>query len=347
MSITPQMIKDQEFEVKFRGFDPIEVRDYLEVVANEFFEMQEMYKEQLEELDGLRDGKEGVEDHSKSLEADMEFNKMISEELKESCSQKDGTIEELKKEIEELQLRIADIEQEKVEGEEEVSAAEARIGEVEFSMLEMEEEKEALERKVALLQDKNDDLQKEEVDFKSTLASAQRFAEDLKERSKVEAEEMIAAVHTEINSIRDNAQEELERLPKEIEVLRGKKGKVKDELKGILETYLETLDVFYPEGEESQENAADKDDEGEEDLFQKVEIGEDGMISQEDLEKIQSGEGAALLQGSDDEEPLASLFGQESDSDEGGEGEDVDNLYKALDLDDPESSEEEVKKESF
>ncbi|RUM46731.1 MAG: DivIVA domain-containing protein, partial [Desulfocapsa sp.] len=32
MTITPQLIKDQEFESKFRGFDPIEVRDYLETI---------------------------------------------------------------------------------------------------------------------------------------------------------------------------------------------------------------------------------------------------------------------------------------------------------------------------
>ncbi len=314
MSITPQMIKDQEFEVKFRGFDPIEVRDYLEVIANEFFAMQEDFKEQLEELDGLREEKANSESQTSSLETDMEFTRKITDELKESCAQKDETIEEQLKEIEELQLRIADIEQEKVEQEEEVSAAAARIEEMETAIAEVREEKETVERKVALLQDKNEDLQKEEVDFKSTLAAAQHFAEDLKEKSRVEAEEMIAAAHDEINTIRDNAQEELERLPKEIEILKSKKGKVKNELKGILETYLETLDVFYPEGEEPQ---TCDDDTGEaDDLFQKVEIGEDGTITQEDLDKFDLNGEEPVLKGPVDDEALATLFGQ-------GEGEEL------------------------
>ncbi len=330
MSITPQMIKDQEFEVKFRGFDPIEVRDYLEVIANEFFAMQEDFKEQLEELDELREEKANSESQNSSLETDMEFTRKVTDELKESCAQKDETIEEQQKEIEELQLRIADIEQEKVEQEEEVSAAEARIEEMENALAAAQEEKERVERKAALLQDKNEELQKEEVDFKSTLAAAQHFAEDLKEKSRVEAEEMIAAAHAEINTIRDNAKEELERLPKEIEILKSKKGKVKNELKGILETYLETLDVFYPEGEEPRgEDSNEAADENE--LFQKVEIGEDGTITQEDLDKFDLNGEDPVLKGPVDDEALATLFGQgdeeESESDEGND------LLKALDDD--------------
>ncbi len=350
MSITPQMIKDQEFEVKFRGFDPIEVRDYLEVIANEFFEMQENYKEQLDELEALREEKENSETHSSSLETDIEFTRKITDELKDGCAKKDITIEEQQKEIEELQLRIADVEQEKVEQEEEVSAAAACIEEVEVALVEAKEEKEIVARKVALLQDKNDDLQKEEVNFKSTLATAQRFAEDLMEKSMVEAEEIIDAAHTEINTIRDNAQEELDRLPKEIEILKGKKRKVKNELKEILETYLETLDVFYPEGEDLQEGGEEADEEVEEDdLFQKVEIGEDGTITQEDLDKYDLDGEDPLLKGPEDEEALATLFGESSDTedDDGSAEKNLNDLYGAMNLDEKPEDEEDAVKDSL
>lgn len=33
MAITPQAIKDQEFQVKFRGYDTVEVKAYLEPSA--------------------------------------------------------------------------------------------------------------------------------------------------------------------------------------------------------------------------------------------------------------------------------------------------------------------------
>ncbi len=313
MSITPQLIKDQEFQVKFRGFDPIEVRDYLETIADEFFELQEQYKEQLEELEGLREEKETFESYNSSLETDMQFTRKISEELKDGCSQKEEKIQELTKEIEELQLRIGDIDQEKAEQEEEVSAAEAIIKEAEETLKAVTEEKDILSSKVVVLQEQNEELKKEEVDFKSTLAAAQRFAEDLKEKSRVEAEEMVAAAHGEINKIRDDAQADLERLPREIEELKNKRGKVKQELKGILETYLETLDVFYPEEKKEASTEPEYDTE----LFQKVEIGEDGSLSPEDLEKVEAGLDALSLGAAVDEEALATLLGDNREEEEG------------------------------
>jgi len=89
MVLTPQLVKDQEFRQKFRGVDPLEVRDYLEIVANEFFELQEQCAEQLEELKTLRDAKESTESYTASLETDMEFTRKISDELKDSCAQKE------------------------------------------------------------------------------------------------------------------------------------------------------------------------------------------------------------------------------------------------------------------
>lgn len=330
MSITPQLIKDQEFQVKFRGFDPIEVRDYLETIADEFFNLQEQYKEQLDELEGLRQEKETFENYNSSLETDMQFTRKISEELKDGCALKEEKIKELTKEIDELLLRIGDIEQEKAEQEEEVSAAEARIKESEEAFKVVSEEKEGLARKVEMLKEQNDDLRKEEVDFKSTLSAAQRFAEDLKEKSRVEAAEMIAAAHAEINKVRDDAQAELERLPREIDALLKKRGEVKRELKGILETYLETLDVFYPEEKEEESTEIEYDTE----LFQKVEIGEDGFLNPEDLEKVEMDLEHSVSSGPVDEEALASLLGDNRE-----EGEDID-LKKMFSLDLKEEDEE-------
>lgn len=325
MSITPQLIKDQEFQIKFRGFDPIEVQDYLETIAEEFFELQEQCKEQLEELEALRKEKENFESYNSSLETDMQFTRKISDELKEGCSQKEEKIQELNNEIEELQLRIADIEEEKAEQEEEVSAAEARIKEAEEAVKAAQVEQESLRSKIGLLQEQNSELKKDEVEFRTTLSTAQRFAEDLKKKSRIQAEKMIADAHAEINRIRQDAQEELDRLPREIDALKRKRGEVKDELKGILETYLETLDVFYPvdepeqepQEEESPEQEAVVADEVEEDeLFQKVEIREDGSLNQEDLAKIDMALDAPSDGGVQEEETLASLLDGEQEDDE-------------------------------
>ncbi len=328
MTLTPQLIKDQEFQVKFRGCDPLEVRDYLETIADEFFELQEQCKEYLDELETLRKEKESSEDYNSSLETDMEFTRKISEELKEGCVQKEEKVKELTQEVEELQLRIADMEQENVERDEEVSAASAKVEEAEAALKAAEAEKEGLRTKIELLQEQNNELKKEEVDFKSALATAQQFAEDLKEKSRVEAEEMIAAAKAEIEKIRDDAHKELTRLPIEIAALKKKKSEVKEDLKSTLASYLETIEVFYPDEDEDGDISEDESlaEEGGleglagdtaedmDELFEKIEINEDGTVAENDFEKL-----ASSSESSSDlaEDALESLLRGETSGDTG------------------------------
>jgi len=337
MALTPQLIKDQEFEQKFRGCDPLEVRDYLEVVANEFFELQEQCAEQLEELETLRDAKEKSEKYTGSLETDMEFTRKVSDELKDSCTQKEEKIKELTKEVEELQLRVADMEQEDTNHDEEISTMEAMIAEVEELLKESEKEKNVLNSKIEILKEQNEELRKDEVDFKSTLASAQRFAEDLKEKSRIEAEEMIAEAHAKIEKIRDDAREELERLPREIEILLKKKGEVRAALKATLEGYLETIDVIYPDdgvtsGKQAVTEASETGGGGE--LFQSIEINEDGSLSPEDVAKLNDGSGQMPLLTGLDEKVLDSLL-------KGDDGKVIDDDYDLKDVFTLENKEEE------
>jgi DivIVA domain-containing protein len=307
MVLTPQLIKDQEFQQKFRGVDPLEVRDYLEIVANEFFELQEQCAEQLEELETLRDAKESTESYTGSLETDMEFTRKISEELKDSCAQKEIKLKELEQEVEELQLRIDDMKQEETEHDEELSTMEVLIEEGEVALKECETEKNTLLNKIEVLKEQNEELKKDEVSFKSTLASAQLFTENLKEKSRKEADEMIADAHAEIAQIRGDAHDELERLPIEIDALRNKKKEVKEDLKATLKSYLETIEVFYPDdgGKVGQEGtqAAESDDNDE--LFQKIDVNEDGSLSPEDVEKLNDNPESSMAI---DEEVLDSLL---------------------------------------
>lgn len=316
MVLTPQLIKDQEFQVKFRGCDPIEVRDYLDIIANEFFELQEQCKEYSDELEALRKVEESSENYKSSLETDMEFTRKMSDELKDGCAKKEERIKELVKEVEELQLRIADMEQEDVEHDEEISTAEALIKEAETALKEAVTEKESLQNKMEILQQQNEDLKKDEVDFKSTLAAAQQFAEDLKEKSRVQAEEMIAEANAEINKIIEDARDELERLPREIDALKNKKAEVKADLKATLESYLETIDVFYPDEENDKgpvDSGVTKTEEAEgadedEELFQKIELNEDGSLRPEDADKVQHDSEENSAQKDLDEEVIESLL---------------------------------------
>ncbi len=330
MSITPQLIKDQEFEIKFRGFDPIEVRDYLETIADTFFELQEQCKEREGELDSLRQEKESSEEYNTSLETDMEFTRKISDELKDGCAQKEEKVNELTAEVEELQLRMADMEQEGKEYEEELSAVEAGWEEAKEALKDARAESVNFQNKIELQQDQINDLKKEEVVFRSTLASAQRFAEEMKEKSKAEAEEVITRANNEINQIREDARAELDRLPQEIVILEKKKQTVREELKAVLEKYMEAIDVFALDGKNNLIAASNVATENEEtDLFQKIELNEDGSMRSED----------ALASGPEmDEKALDSLLRGENP---GNEDNDTFELTKMFHL-----GAEEEKKES-
>ncbi len=308
MFTTPQLIKDKEFESKFRGFDPIEVKEYLEIIADEFFELQEQCKEQEDELETLRAAKDSSEEYNNSLETDIEFTRKISQELKNGCAQKEEKVRELTAEIEELQLRIADMEQESADHDEELSTVEAGRKEAEEALKAIKAENDTLKNKIEVLREQNRDLKKEEIDFKSTLAIAQRFAADLKEKSKVEADEMIKYAKDEITRIRNEAQAELTRLPKEIQILENKKYEVKAELKAVLENYLETIDVYYPEDHQKADKKRDLSDQEDDFLFQKIEINEDGSMHPEDTAKIDASEKEYMAVGEQDKKVLDSLL---------------------------------------
>lgn len=317
MLTTPQLIKDKEFESKFRGFDPIEVKEYLESLADAFFELQEKCKEQEDELASVCEEKKSSDEHSSSLETDIEFTRKISEELKDGCAQKEEKLKELTSEVEELQLRIADMEQESADHEEELSAVEAGRKEAEEAVKEVKTEIEILNNKIEVLREQNSDLKKEEIDFKATLATAQRFAEDLRAKSTLEAEEMVQGAENEISKIRDDAQAELERLPKEIEILENKKYEVKAELKAILENYLETIDVFYPDDLRVEEKNKDLSGQEEDLLFQKIEINDDGSMSPEDTAKLNASEERNITDHEQDNNVLDSLLrGDPQEADE-------------------------------
>jgi len=131
MAITPQAIKDQEFQSKFRGYDPIEVKGYLELVAEEFFEILEKVRQQEGEYEALVLEKELLEEMNQKLEADIETALKTTEDVREESSEKDDVRAELEKEMEELQTARADLEEEQKEWEDEVIAAEGRISEIE------------------------------------------------------------------------------------------------------------------------------------------------------------------------------------------------------------------------
>ena len=241
MSITPQVIKDQEFQVKFRGYDTIEVKAYLELLAENFFELFEEGNKKDEELELLRMEREELTVKSGESESD-----------KGELKKKTAEVDELNKIVqaaqtreEELKAKIADL-QSQLQEERERAAG-------------LEREKGSLEGQIDQRQQKLDELEKAEVDFKETLGAAQKFANDMRRTAEEDSARIMQEAQAEVEEFRKNAEEQLAHLPVEIEALESKKDQVKEEVRGLLNSYLDML----------KDPAAEEEDD---ELFQKIDL---------------------------------------------------------------------------
>jgi len=311
MSTTPQIIKDQEFQVKFRGYDPVEVKAYLDELAEEFFELQERCRLQVDDLQVLHEERAALEQQQGSLEAAGAEARKMAEELRQTGLLTEQKFAVLANEAEALRNRIAGLEREKQEQTDALSAMEARIQKAEEATLQERAEKEALGHKIALMEEQQREARKDEVDFRSTLAVAQQFCDSMKEKSRLEAEELLRSAKAEIEEIRRAAHAELAGLPAEISALQMKREEVRELLRTTLESYLRNLEIFPGDQE------GDDDRRESEELFQKIQILEDGSLCPEDLAALNMDESdAGLLSPSEGESDLLSVFeGDEAGSD--------------------------------
>ena len=203
------------------------------------------------------------------------------------------------KESEGFRAWITSLEGEKKRLEEVVSSAKARIQKAEGALLQEKAEKGILARKIELMEAQQREGKKDEVDFRSTLAAAQQFCDAMKEKSKEQAEQLLDAAKAEIEQIRQAAHAELVHLPGEIEALQQKREEARKVLRATLEAYLQNLDIFPAADEHSPEREND-------DLFQKIQILEDGSLNSEDLAALNWEPG--IMSHSDGEKELLSVF---------------------------------------
>lgn len=278
MAITPQAIKDQEFQVKFRGFDALEVKDYLGTIADEFFELFEQVRQHDEEMERLEGEKQDLLDRLESLEKDnaalMEQNDRVTDDLAKS----DERVVELGKELDDLKEQRSSWEEEKKALEEELDAAREQIAAQEERAENERKEKEKIGDLLAETEGKWAEQKSAEMDFKETLLAAQKFSREMRKDSEDEARRIKDQARKDAEKLRQETFEELARYPKEIERLRMRRNQVREDLRTVLSICLENLEIF-DDG---------KDDDGEDlsELFQSVVVSDDGMIDREELSKL-------------------------------------------------------------
>ncbi len=277
MAITPQAIKDQEFLVKFRGYDAIEVKAYLELVAEEFFELFEQVRQQTDEIEGLTEEKQDLIDRHATLEGDMNALMGKNDRLTAEIEENNDRNTSLNREINELKSRIATLEKDLDTKGEDLEAARNQI-EAEKEIAEKErKEKQDLLNRLAETERQWAEQKKDEIDFKETLLAAQKFSQDMKKGSEDEASEILAKARADAEKLRQDTLQELARYPKEIERLKAKRNQVREDLRTVLAICLESLDIFDDE-------KAEEDDFS--DLFQSVVVSDEGKVDLNDMSKL-------------------------------------------------------------
>lgn len=281
--LTPQAIKDQDFQIKFRGYDAIEVKAYLELLAEDFFELNEQNRVQTEEIEALQSEREALQREKESLATEMKLCREnadgIQAEIDKRYKHKDQEIADLREQLEAAKTLVASLEGENGKQSGKIAALEEKLVGGQGLSIQEQAENDKLRAKLVFLEEQNQELKQQGLDFKTTILAAQKFADNLRQTSEQEAERMMAEARAELEKFRNDAQVELTRLPKEIEALNQKKQKARDELRSILHSYLEALDDF------SAGDAPEKEDDLV-DLFESIQIPDGEIVDPDDIESI-------------------------------------------------------------
>lgn len=254
---TPQEIKDQEFQVKFRGYDPIEVKTYLDEIADDFFALKEQVQGVQEECESLLVKIEELTDSNAQLSREKDT-------LEEELSQGGNNVAEIEEKVEkgyrykdeqiaaltaEKDVLLEEKEQLKEQISEQIQAQQA----LEESLQKQDEESQkeeaevtSLRGKVVFLEEQLAELKQEGVDFKSTILVAQQFADELKEKATVEAAAVVAEAKDEASLLQQETEVQRQQIQSELARLGRLHEEVREDLSTKLHLVLDSLQILEP-----------------------------------------------------------------------------------------------------
>ncbi len=257
--LTPQEIKDQDFQSKFRGFDPIEVKAFLEELADDVFDLAEDNSKLQENFDRVQKEVAEALKEKEALENELSAIKDNSEDIEKKVEDgyryKDEQINQLNSEVDSLNVELEKLQQEVAANDEQMSKARSQVTEAEQKFAEEQIEADKLRSKVSVLEEQVTELKKEGVDFKSTILVAQKFAEELKEKAEKEAALMLETARKEAEKMRAEMTFEQHTLSNQIEKLAQTKTEIRKDLTTKLSIVLESVKVLDEGGEDLKDSS--------------------------------------------------------------------------------------------
>ncbi|SDO47236.1 DivIVA domain-containing protein [Desulforhopalus singaporensis] len=257
--LTPQAIKDQEFQTKFRGYDTIEVKAYLELLADDYFELAELNRNLEEQLETLHVEREELQADNGALQEELRAHLATSvgseSEIAQERDAKEKELATLKEKLERVKQENQTLAQENRDYQQSNEKLKEDVERAERETAREKTETEKLRSRLELLVERNEELKQEGADFKTTILAAQNFANNLKATTEENARKLMEEAKAEVEGFKESAQAELHRLPIEIEELEQKKSQVRRELQELLHSYLAALDL---DGEAAEEPVASR-----------------------------------------------------------------------------------------
>lgn len=259
MTTTGEEIKKQEFQIKFRGYAQSEVRDYLELLADEFSGFVEKIRVQEQKLSELSRVVEAAEDSKKRLAGEHGVFRKTIENINDELKQRVVKEAQLLQDLEKKQKSITDFNRERRELQDELKTIRQSGIKAAEKLQQQLIENEQLQSIIAKLESQNRELKQEEVDFKQAMAEARNFSDSLIEQTRKETALALQQADAEIERLRLNADNGL--------------GRLQEDLNRLLNDYMDGADELSPLAEDEKDNEYD-------DLFQKIDLPEFAEIEQ-------------------------------------------------------------------
>ncbi len=278
MKFTPDEIAQKSFPTKFRGVDPVDVKDYLELIARHTFELQEQVKVQAQKITDQDKELELAAGEKKSFDDVIDVFKDNIAKLKTELGEQKGRASRLAGDYDKIKGLAEGLQQERETLKTELSRAQTRLSEVESKGRMSQAALEELRRKLVVLEAENADLKTASMRHQQVTDEARNRADELIEKSKEEAARLIAVATEEIEQLRGEAVQEIYQLKDDLETLRAQRSRLRDEMRALLTSHLDRVDEFS--AERMQVNRSEHDD-----LFQKIEFTELAAFEEDELRR--------------------------------------------------------------
>lgn len=253
MTITPQNIKDTEFRTKMRGYDVVEVRTFLERIAEEYLGHIEQEKDRERRISELRDENDRLLAENEGWANEVARSREANEQLTEEHRLQKEQYEKQKRKIKTCQLTIDRLQQENLDILSKFGLVQKRLKGMKTIVVKERTLNKKMLNKIHSLESQNEQAKKEEAYLKKTLAAANKFSEDLIQKSEQQASDIFNSTRREIERLRSEAKEELAYFPTEIKRMKEEYDMVRNQLRTIVSQYLESLDSNIAKEKSHQE----------------------------------------------------------------------------------------------